>query len=206
MTAISIAQPDVTLLLDLEGVIRKATLSDTVPAESMERLARPSLARDRGRGRRRARCGAWSRTRAGSGVSGFQQVAQRFPSGLELPMEYTTVRLGEDGLIAIGKNLQAVADLQSPADRRPAGDGARLLEAARDRIPLPAPVRRLERGRGPGPRRRPAGRRGQPRGDPGLRPEPGRPRLPGRARTAATASRSRPCSRGRASRARRRPS
>ena len=28
-------------------------------------------------------------------------------------MEYTAVRLGEDGLIAIGKNLQAVADLQA---------------------------------------------------------------------------------------------
>jgi transcriptional regulator PpsR len=37
-----------------------------------------------------------------------------FPSGLELPMEYTIVRLGgKAGLVAVGKNLQAVADLQS---------------------------------------------------------------------------------------------
>ena len=37
-----------------------------------------------------------------------------FPSGLELPMEYNTVRLGaRSGLIAIGKNLQAIAEVQS---------------------------------------------------------------------------------------------
>src|SRR5215467_90021 len=48
------------------------------------------------------------------GFSAFGQVTQRFPSGLELPMEYTTVRLGgKAGLIAIGRNLQAVADLQT---------------------------------------------------------------------------------------------
>ncbi len=49
-----------------------------------------------------------------SGISAFRQVDQRFPSGLELPMEYTTVRLGgKAGLIAIGRNLKAVAELQS---------------------------------------------------------------------------------------------
>ena len=49
-----------------------------------------------------------------TGVSAFRQVTQRFPSGLELPMEYTTVRLGtRSGLVAIGKNLLAVAELQS---------------------------------------------------------------------------------------------
>lgn len=49
-----------------------------------------------------------------SGVSAFRQINQRFPSGLELPMEYTTVRLGgRAGMIAIGRNLKAVAELQS---------------------------------------------------------------------------------------------
>ena len=49
-----------------------------------------------------------------SGVSAFRQITQRFPSGLELPMEYTTLLLGgRAGLMAIGKNLQAVAELQS---------------------------------------------------------------------------------------------
>ncbi len=49
-----------------------------------------------------------------SGVSAFRQVTQRFPSGLELPIEYTTVRIGvEGGFIAVGKSLQAVSELQS---------------------------------------------------------------------------------------------
>jgi transcriptional regulator PpsR len=49
-----------------------------------------------------------------SGVSAFRQVMQRFPSGLELPIEYTTVRIGEQGgLVAVGKSLQAVSELQT---------------------------------------------------------------------------------------------
>ncbi len=49
-----------------------------------------------------------------NGVSAFRQVTQRFPSGLELPIEYTTVRVdGQPGLIAVGKSLQAVSELQS---------------------------------------------------------------------------------------------
>jgi transcriptional regulator PpsR len=100
-------------MLDLEGVIRDATLSNAVAQESAADWV----------GR------AWVDTvddtggdkvlqmlvdaREG-GLSAFRQVTQRFPSGLELPMEYTTVRLGgKAGLIAIGRNLQAVADLQT---------------------------------------------------------------------------------------------
>ena len=49
-----------------------------------------------------------------SGISAFRQINQRFPSGLEIPMEFTTVLLGgRAGMLAIGKNLQAVAELQS---------------------------------------------------------------------------------------------
>ncbi len=49
-----------------------------------------------------------------NGASGSHQFTQRFPSGLELPMEYNTVRLGgHAGLIAIGRNLAAVTDVQS---------------------------------------------------------------------------------------------
>ncbi len=49
-----------------------------------------------------------------SGISAFRQINQRFPSGVEIPMEYTTVLLGgRAGMLAIGKNLQAVAELQS---------------------------------------------------------------------------------------------
>ena len=113
MSGINIVQPDVTLMLDMDGVIRDATLSNAVSNESV----------DEWRGR------LWGDTVGdiGSskvmrmvedarerGVSAFRQVTQRFPSGLEVPMEYTTVRLGgKAGLIAIGRNLQVVAELQS---------------------------------------------------------------------------------------------
>ena len=113
MSNVNLAQPDVTLLLDLDGVIREATLSralsdepvkawlgklwkETVDEAASDRI--PHMLED-------ARL---------TGVSAFRQVTQRFPSGLELPMEYTTVLLGgRAGLLVIGKSLQAVAELQS---------------------------------------------------------------------------------------------
>jgi len=113
MSAVSIAQPDVTLLLDLDGVIREATLAQSIAEEDMAGwLGRPwvETVGDMG-GEKVKRMVADARS---SGVSAFRQITQRFPSGLELPMEYTTVLLGgRAGLLAIGKNLQAVAELQS---------------------------------------------------------------------------------------------
>jgi transcriptional regulator PpsR len=112
-SGVNLAQPDVTLLLDMDGVIRDVTLANDVSGEIA----------DAWRGR------PWFETVAetggskvlrmvedarDSGISAFRQVDQRFPSGLELPMEYTTVRLGgKSGLIAVGRNLKAVAELQS---------------------------------------------------------------------------------------------
>lgn len=113
MTSLNLAQPDVTLLLDMGGIIREATLSsgladegvsdwlgrpwgETVPESAEEKVRRiVQDARD-------------------SGISAFRQLTQRFPSGRELPIEYTTVLLGgRAGLLAIGKSLQGVAELQS---------------------------------------------------------------------------------------------
>lgn len=113
MSNVSFAQPDVTLLLDLEGVIRKATLSRSVADEAVDGwVGRPWVDTVSGTGSRGVLQLVEDARR--TGVSGFHQVAQRFPSGRELPMEYTTVRLGETAdLLAIGKNLQAVAELQS---------------------------------------------------------------------------------------------
>jgi transcriptional regulator PpsR len=113
MNRVNIAQPDITLMLDWEGVIREAALSGAIPSEPVaDWLGRPwtETVGDAG--------GDWIRRMLDDarnrGVSAFRQVRQRFPSGLELPIEYTTVRLGgEAGLIAVGKNLQAVAELQS---------------------------------------------------------------------------------------------
>lgn len=113
MSGVNIALPDLTLLLDLDGVIRKATLS-TVSAgdELAEWVGLPwtDTVGDVAGGKVRRMVAEARR----NGVSAFSQINQRFPGGRELPMEFTTVRLGgKDGLIAVGRNLQAVSELQS---------------------------------------------------------------------------------------------
>jgi transcriptional regulator PpsR len=113
MAPLPTAQPDITLLLDMDGVIREATLSPSMAAESVEAwLGRPwvEIVGETG-GDKIRRMVEDARQ---SGISAFRQINQRFPSGLELPMEFTTVLLGgRAGMLAIGKNLQAVAELQS---------------------------------------------------------------------------------------------
>ncbi len=48
------------------------------------------------------------------GVSPFRQVTQVLPNGTEVPIEYTTVKLGpRGGLMAVGKSLRVVAELQA---------------------------------------------------------------------------------------------
>ncbi|TDH58713.1 transcriptional regulator PpsR [Dankookia rubra] len=113
MTRVNIAQPDVTLTLDMDGVIRGASLSDAIPGEQVQAwLGRPWSETVGAVGVDRVR--SMVKDARAAGVSAFHQLTQRFPSGLELPMEYTTVRLGgQAGLVAVGKNLQAVAELQS---------------------------------------------------------------------------------------------
>ncbi len=97
----------------MDGVIQEATLSNDVCNEAVEGwLGRPWLETiaDNGGGK----VMRMLEDARESGISAFRQVNQRFPSGLELPMEYTTVRLGgKAGLIAIGRNLRVVAELQS---------------------------------------------------------------------------------------------
>ena len=107
------SQPDVTILLDLEGVIREVTFSSTIADENAETwLGRSWIETVEGPGT--ANVKRMVEDARATGISAFRQVTQRFPSGLELPMEYTTVLLGgRAGLLAIGKNLQAIAELQS---------------------------------------------------------------------------------------------
>lgn len=113
MTTLNIAQPDVTLLLDTNGVIREVTLSDAIFEKGVEAwLGKPWFETVTGLGEDKVR--RMVQDALETGVSAFRQVTQRFPSGRELPIEYTTVLLGgRPGLLAIGKNLQAVAELQS---------------------------------------------------------------------------------------------
>lgn len=108
-----IAQPDITLLLDSLGVIKKVTLSNTLAEEGAEGwIGRPWRETVRNIDSEAER--QLIEDTLANRVSVFRQLTQRFPSGLELAMEYTTVRLGDGaGVIAIGRSLQAVAELQS---------------------------------------------------------------------------------------------
>ena len=107
------AQADVTLLLDAEGVIREATFASSLAGENADTwLGRPWTETVESLGNSNVQ--RMLEDARATGISAFRQVTQRFPSGLEIPMEYTTVLLGgRAGMLAIGKNLQAVAELQS---------------------------------------------------------------------------------------------
>lgn len=105
--------PDVTLVLDVEGVIREATFASSLKEENADAwVGRPWLETVQGLGNSNVQ--RMLDDARSTGISAFRQVTQRFPSGLEVPMEYTTVLLGgRAGMLAVGKNLQAVAELQS---------------------------------------------------------------------------------------------
>lgn len=113
MSGTSIAQPDVTLLMDADGVIQKVTISKLITRESTA----PWVGRrwedtvgDMGGDKVRRMI---SEAKA-HGVSPFRQVTQLLPNGTEVPIEYTTVKLGaRGGLMAVGKSLRVVAELQA---------------------------------------------------------------------------------------------
>lgn len=114
MPGVSLAQPDITLHLDDNGVIREAMVSSGIADEAMDAwVGRPWLETVGDAGGDKVR--RMIEDASTSGVSAFRHVVQRFPSGRELPIEYTTVQAPgkKGGLLALGKNLQAVAELQS---------------------------------------------------------------------------------------------
>lgn len=113
MNEVSLSRPDVTLVLTLDGVIREVTLGGATVSEAGtdKWIGRPwgETVGDVG-GDKVKRMVEDARAK---GVSAFRQLNQRFPSGAEMLMEYTTVRLGDSRLMAVGKSLHAVAELQS---------------------------------------------------------------------------------------------
>ena len=106
-------RPDITLTLDREGVICNIAPSDALVSESLEQWRGrpwgevvPLEVVDRVEQ-------AIEASRTGGNSQCFR-VQQRLPSGRELPVEYTTVSMGEKaGFVAIGRNLKNVSDLQS---------------------------------------------------------------------------------------------
>jgi transcriptional regulator PpsR len=104
---------DITLLLDMDGVIREAKLSPTMAAERVDGWLGRAWSEIAGEGSSDKVCRMVNDART-SGISAFRQINQRFPSGTEIPIEFTTMLLGDrTGMIAVGKNLQAVAELHS---------------------------------------------------------------------------------------------
>ena len=105
------ARPDITLTIDSDGVIQSAVSAEAFSGEPLEHwrglawgeTVAPEVEREVARIVEQAQGGALSCFR----------LTQRFPSGREFPIEYTTISLGENaGFIAVGRNLQTVADLQ----------------------------------------------------------------------------------------------
>ena len=116
------AEPDITLTLDVDGVIRDAVAAGDLTDEqlepwrglSWEATVTPASGQSVSRLIQASRRGA---------RSSRIQVSQRLPSGRETPFEYTMINLGKSrGYVAIGRNLQVLADLQ-----------ARLVEAQQAR-------------------------------------------------------------------------
>jgi transcriptional regulator PpsR len=112
---IDVAQfrPDITLTIDGGGVIRNAVSAEGLEGEPIEQLQGlrwiDTVPSDMARQVARAVDG----THLEGDASCFT-VNQRLPSGRELLLEYTTVKLGgKSGLIAIGKNLEAISELRS---------------------------------------------------------------------------------------------
>ena len=106
-------RPDLTLLLDEAGVVLQATPGDDLASQGIDAwLGQPwtDTVGAEAAGKLRAMIDD-----AGThGVAAFREVNQRFPAGLEMPMEYTVVRLdGSGNLMAVGRGLRAVAELQS---------------------------------------------------------------------------------------------
>jgi transcriptional regulator PpsR len=105
--------PDVILTLDIQGIIQEVSLANVVSGEEGTTWLGRSWVEtvDEISSKKVLRMVSDATT---TGVSAFRQVNQQFPGGTTLPMEYTVVRLsGEGGLLAIGRNLRAVAELQA---------------------------------------------------------------------------------------------
>ena len=106
-------RPDITLTVDGGGVIRNAVSAEALAGEPMEQWRGlrwiDTFPSDMARQVARAVEGAQR-----EGNSSCFTVNQRLPSGRELLLEYTTVNLGgKSGLVAIGKNLEAISELRS---------------------------------------------------------------------------------------------
>lgn len=113
MTDAASFQPDVTLLIDLDGVIRETAVSPAFPERNLSAWLGTAWPDTLG-GISADSASRMINSAKSTGACTLRHALQSFPSGYKTPMEYTIVDLGGDfGFRAIGRNLQPAADLQS---------------------------------------------------------------------------------------------
>jgi len=106
------ARPDITLTIDNEGVIRSAISAEALSGERVDRWQGLSWGETVSPDVEREVARIVAEAQSGGDLACFR-LTQRFPSGREFPIEYTTISLGRNaGFVAVGRNLQIVADLQ----------------------------------------------------------------------------------------------
>ncbi|MGD8497823.1 MAG: PAS domain-containing protein, partial [Chromatiales bacterium] len=106
-------QPDIKLTLDPEGVIRQVMVANDMADEPVDDWLGMHWWQTVGEVDSQRVTQFLSRA-MDQGSSPFFQVTQRFPSGFDVPVEYMAVRFDEhEGLLAIGRDVRAVAQLQS---------------------------------------------------------------------------------------------
>ncbi len=109
----TLARPDVTLTLDDEGIILQAVPAEALAEEHLEVWSGRRFAETVNSDVDQSILHSIQNLRE-NGASTCFQVKQRFPSGREVPMDYTAISLGDNaGFVAVGRNLQVVSDLES---------------------------------------------------------------------------------------------
>ncbi len=109
----SLTRPDITLTLDSRGVILEAVGSQGLADEDLRPWRGQTWQETVETSAVRRVASAIEQSRQ-QGELALIQVIQKLPSGREAPIEYTMISLGKKaGFVAIGRNLQLVADLQS---------------------------------------------------------------------------------------------
>lgn len=112
MTEMTALRPDIMISLDSSGIVTNAILANGIstenPADWVGSRWTDTVDTDEV-----PQIRSMFETARISGVSAFGQVRQRLPSGVEIPVEYTIVKIGSPkGYVAIGKSVEAIAELQ----------------------------------------------------------------------------------------------
>lgn len=107
------ATSDVALLVDDGGIIRSITVSSSDPALGVADSWLGKRFVDTVTSETKSKAEALLRDSALHGLSARRQLNHVSPDGTDLPIAYTTLRLGEKGgTIAVGRDLRAMSALQ----------------------------------------------------------------------------------------------